>query len=699
MRAIKTPTGKVVLVNEEAAAKKAPAVASNGVTKAAAEATVTAAYAAHKRYKAAGEAMAKAFRIDAKTLPTRPGKATLVSWLMEHYKTAKPAAKKAAPKAPTKPITDTGEKIGGSRKDRSGGRKPKEAPEKDGRPTWQRRYKATPVEVYVARGQNEINWIAIDLRRKQKKGSYAKQRYYDGYARAEWSSFYKSEAEAQADIPRMAAKDAFVVHWAEDPARKTEEGDYRYYSVFHKIKKGKHVYVGAQATDQEFDDYKAAALYIEEHPLELLEGKKAVKKKSGGLGEEFLKAPPKVMRVGKKWRTKDADPNQFLTEFKMRGIEFGNWQGKRQTLVNNAYDAMKDLSQVLDVTPDSLSLGGKLGLAFGARGTGGKRAGRAHYEPSYNVINLTKQGGAGSLAHEWWHAIDHYLAKLDSSYVATGAANSPSQLFGSHRVINSEYSQDLSANVHKAYRDLMKAMAEKTVTKTVDPADHDKTVAYHHSTIERALEAVRENLKQGTSGTRMNKPVSATKLAEFDRYAHNIAQGEDFVTNLEGISKIYKAVRGVNGLGTKKKLGILGAIVVSQARKERAIRARESAKANPVVVSMDSTDYLRGAAKLDATRSKPYWTTYHELAARAFSSYVEDKLAAKKQKSDYLSWGAANADNKYGYGDYKPFPEGDERTQLNEKFDKLLDAMREAKILHKPATKTKKVITKTKKAK
>ena len=61
--------------------------------------------------------------------------------------------------------------------------------------------------------------------------------------------------------------------------------------------------------------------------------------------------------------------------------------------------------------PKSLSLNGGLGLAFGSRGKGGKNAPLAHYEPSNVVINLTKNKGAGSLGHEFFHALDNYFSK------------------------------------------------------------------------------------------------------------------------------------------------------------------------------------------------------------------------------------------------------------------------------------------------
>ena len=70
-----------------------------------------------------------------------------------------------------------------------------------------------------------------------------------------------------------------------------------------------------------------------------------------------------------------------------------------------------DLSELLNIPPSGLSLGGELGIAFGARGSGGKNSANAHYESSNVVINLTKEKGAGSLAHEWFHAVDNYFER------------------------------------------------------------------------------------------------------------------------------------------------------------------------------------------------------------------------------------------------------------------------------------------------
>lgn len=115
---------------------------------------------------------------------------------------------------------------------------------------------------------------------------------------------------------------------------------------------------------------------------------------------------------------RDITAREFHSAFGFRGVQFGNYvEGKRrQRDLNNAYDALMDLAEVLSCDPSDLSLKGSLGLAFGARGRGGKGAAAAHYEPGHIVINLTKNNGAGSLAHEWFHGLDNHLGRR------TGAA-------------------------------------------------------------------------------------------------------------------------------------------------------------------------------------------------------------------------------------------------------------------------------------
>lgn len=116
-------------------------------------------------------------------------------------------------------------------------------------------------------------------------------------------------------------------------------------------------------------------------------------------------------RIGLDWRKgENITSEKFAKTFGFRAIEFGNWvdSKERQAHVNEAYDALMDMASICNFDPTAISLAGELALAFGARGSG--RA-LAHYESGRVVINLTKMKGAGSLAHEWWHAIDNYFSR------------------------------------------------------------------------------------------------------------------------------------------------------------------------------------------------------------------------------------------------------------------------------------------------
>lgn len=97
-------------------------------------------------------------------------------------------------------------------------------------------------------------------------------------------------------------------------------------------------------------------------------------------------------------------PERLATTFGLRAVEFGNWMtaDDRQTSINECYNSFCVLAELLEI--DRYKIGnGTLAVAFGARGTG---KANAHYELVKHVINLTRTRGAGSLAHEWAHAID-----------------------------------------------------------------------------------------------------------------------------------------------------------------------------------------------------------------------------------------------------------------------------------------------------
>ena len=156
-----------------------------------------------------------------------------------------------------------------------------------------------------------------------------------------------------------------------------------------------------------FETKKEAEQYLKENYNNLYEELYTIEDKYKNI-EYFL---PPQKRIGGDYRNgRDISPQEFIDTFGFRGVQFGNWTNDldRRNALNEAYDAFLDLAQVTNIEPKQLSLNGTLGIAFGARG-GGSAA--AHYELHNVVINLTKTKGVGTLAHEWFHAVDNYLGR------------------------------------------------------------------------------------------------------------------------------------------------------------------------------------------------------------------------------------------------------------------------------------------------
>ena len=114
---------------------------------------------------------------------------------------------------------------------------------------------------------------------------------------------------------------------------------------------------------------------------------------------------------------------EFQTTLGFSAGEFGNWesQADRRANLNMAFEAFKDMSKAMGIAESDMSLGGDLALAWGSRGKGGIHAGVAHFEPDANVINLTKMRGAGALGHEWGHAMDYAIARMEKRTAIDGS--------------------------------------------------------------------------------------------------------------------------------------------------------------------------------------------------------------------------------------------------------------------------------------
>lgn len=339
-----------------------------------------------------------------------------------------------------------------------------------------------------------------------------------------------------------------------------------------------------------------------------------------------------IERTGPDYRKgRDVKGEDFLKDFGFRGVEFGNWVAgdERQKVVNLAYDALHDLARVLNMPPKALSLDGKMALAFGARSKGGKAA--AHYEPDRLVVNMTKLSGAGSLAHEWSHALDHYLGELDTPNPYGGAAQEMSG--GRSKVEPDTYTlrgrnKNLPPRLQDAANKLMQSLFYRT--------ENDEEAA-------KRFETEIANAKSSSDSWDHYRKSAQDHLRKGDR------------------------PRYWNGQITKADEAI--------AYWRRKIESLEDAATNPRYRKQLPTQYHHEAKELSGS-SGDYWRRPNEMFARAFESWVNDRLAKEGHVSQYLVQGVEGGRfNKEGGFRGNPYPRREERERFNAAFDRFAKAL------------------------
>ncbi|KAA8668348.1 LPD1 domain-containing protein [Clostridium sp. MT-14] len=170
-----------------------------------------------------------------------------------------------------------------------------------------------------------------------------------------------------------------------------------------------------------------------------------------------------IERRGPAKRKFEVSTDEFLEIFGFRGGEFGNYatDSERQMHINYCFDALVDLAYVLNVASNFISLKregeSSLGIAFGARGSGNASA---HYESCRRVINITKIRGAGSLSHEWLHALDDFIGSI--------CENEVSYPYASFNINNSN---KLSPELLKVFKDLIYSLKYKNESGNAKQSD------------------------------------------------------------------------------------------------------------------------------------------------------------------------------------------------------------------------------------
>lgn len=356
-----------------------------------------------------------------------------------------------------------------------------------------------------------------------------------------------------------------------------------------------------------------------------------------------LKVAERYERIG--GRQVSVDSTFALKDLlNFRDVQTGNWVQKDPNSAKfhteQTAAAMLDLSDILGIDAKAVGLGGRLAMAFGARGQGNAGFGgaaRAHYESVHRVINLTKMGGGGALGHEYFHAIDDMLAEL-----MTGQAG-PSRNYASANpsALPPGVVQDAMIRLSGVFRS-----GDKRLTETFKVTEKDRARA-RHNVDGYSPNGLARTIKNAGNAEAAIKGIRDYFMDRNDK--RSIANCKAWVT----LAAAYYAPDGEDYVQVKT--------------------------GRPV------SSFYYEAVRLDGGSEGKYWSEPHELAARAFQSYLEDKLAKDGRKNDYLS---IYADNKYHYDallgiQWNPYPEGEERTRINEAFDAFFDAIRSEQVFEK----------------
>ncbi|MBD9406299.1 PLxRFG domain-containing protein [Acidovorax sp. ACV02] len=590
-----------------------------------------------------------------------------------------PAPSPTESSEPTDRITDFGEKIGGARKDQAATKGTKAARPRstDERPAWARRFEISQIAKSSRLGE-EGRWVVRDTRS------------LDAFKqpRRMGRETFATREEAEQAVPLLAVAQKHRVV----PARGEGAG----YEIWRDVNDRKRVKV----VDQVFTTRELAVEYMAAHAQEIIETNTT-------FGEADLPRPPSEVRTGAERRTGDARDSDFMDVFGFRGVEFGNWnnQQERQQLLNDAYDGLLDLADVMGVPPRAISLNGELALAFGARGHGLSGA-RAHYELDKVVINLTKMNGAGSLAHEWFHALDHYFGRQDGKAPAEWVvAKDGTRALQVHDAPEDDMASGgtrgersgMRPELREAFTDVMRTIARKAEAYVEDTARADRFVAAAREEVKRRLDSIRADLARDLDTRyykRHNKAATADQLAEFDSVAEKVVAGEALELRVESkgsgrsisagirwtndalnrLSAVMKAVRGRQGFSADQDgpLDRLRGVMQNYSARLKMLADAQDATEKSRAVP---TEFVMNAKELDQGRGQDYWTRPHELAARAFQGYVEDKIAERGGRSPFLNYAPENAAIPTPWGFKRPFPAGAERVAINKSLDKLVDVI------------------------
>ena len=445
-------------------------------------------------------------------------------------------------------------------------------------------------------------------------------------------------------------------------------------------------------------------------------------------GEKKSLTPPLLDMVirknGRAVADEDVKAENIRDKYGFKFVEFGHYVKDEEAKLHLKHflASLKDLEDVLEIDLKSFIQGNGLSIAFGSRGSG---KACAHYDPLNNIINLTKNRGNGTVAHEFGHFVDYAVNKILSE--EDKALPTTKDKFRIKKDKNISYFVNYNNNgmkifakdkskspLIKAFDDVLRNIYNRdykvNVIRQVSPPRNYKYVPRYREIVSHAklLANNLPNLKNDLIKFYKEHPLEEDDSNPLGAYFHitmvlkdekneirkygilnilnSLILGNPKITQ-NGLVNPRKEPKGkslkefIEEAGGIEKLiddfdPVLYSILDAEVPDENMAQylAKEWGKPINIPLPTYTTQFVR-----NSEAAGEYYSKVTELFARAFESYVQDKLSQKQMINNYLVHNNRSSESLEGTI-YEAisylYPQGNERENINKAFDKLFNALR-----------------------
>lgn len=356
-------------------------------------------------------------------------------------------------------------------------------------------------------------------------------------------------------------------------------------------------------------------------------------KRTNGLviSEEFVNAATST----------DAANNPITNVFGFATVQYGNAlrDTEAKSHVKHFLGAMADMSEVLNIELAALNRLGSLSIAFAARGKG---KAMAHYEAAAKIINITNKRGDGTIAHEYGHFVDNMLYSLGKKGVLTG------------------YASDVKEMRTGYY-------GKKIVSETENPKVAEAMVNLMNF-IYKGKEGITGTAKfrfYPSAPLREGEEPSWKKIISDDKTTLTVEPLATMQETVAHYAKLSYTFRKISKDYFQYQKDVIGSLI-----------RHFNLPYYDLDIQLSTSQYYYYSSKM----SSAYWIKPWELFARAWETYIADKLGEKGRTSNYLVSGfyfnmpipTESGELTYVY------PFGTEREYLFALYDNVVQALKEA---------------------